>query len=309
VELSVVVPAYNEADAISITLQRLRITLDTLSVDYEVIVVDDGSRDDTLQKCQTAEKTWKQLRVISLLANRGHMVAISAGMDSSQGDFVVTIDADLQDPPELIGDMLDLAKRMNFDVVYAVRNDRSVDSFFKSQTARIYYWVIERMSGVEIQRNAADFRLMSRRVVDIIQALPEQKKVYRLLVPWFGFSSGEVFYKREARVAGETHYKLKDMASLAVNSVTSFSTAPLKLMTWIGVSGAALSMIFAVMSVLAKLTNQTVPGWTSTILVIIFMGSLNLISLGLIGTYVSKMYSQLQNRPQYLVDDQDSNVE
>ena len=198
---------FNEEAVIPLFVERLRPVLTALqyadsSVTYEVICVDDGSRDRTAELLLEARESWPQLRVVRLLRNAGHQSALTAGLECARGDFAVTIDADLQDPPEVIGAMYRLARDQNLDVVYGVRADRSTDSRLKRSTAHAYYRLMRRLSGPQLPDNAGDFRLASRRVLDALSALPEHGRVYRLVIPWFGFPSGEVAYRRERRAAG-----------------------------------------------------------------------------------------------------------
>ncbi|MFC7482223.1 glycosyltransferase family 2 protein [Luedemannella flava] len=205
-ELSVVIPMYNEEEALPALAERLRPALDELGVTYEVVAVDDGSHDETPQHLLAMRRTWPQLRVIRLRRNAGHQAALTAGLHRSVGAYVVSIDADLQDPPEKIADMLRLARDENLDIVYGVRSDRTTDSFFKRTTAGIYYAIMQKLVGSWMPRHAGDFRLLRRPVVDALKALPERQPVYRMLVPSLGFASGEVTYVREERVAGKTKY-------------------------------------------------------------------------------------------------------
>ena len=227
-ELSVVIPMYDEEDVLPLLVERLRPLLDGLGTSYEVLAVDDGSRDGTPVLLQRYRHTWPQLRLLRLRANAGHQAAISAGLAHARGDFVATLDADLQDPPEVSAEMLAVARRDGVDVVYGVRADRSTDSAFKRGSARAFYRLIRRVSGTTAPADAGDFRLMSRATVAAVNSLPEHHRVLRFVVPALGFPSSEVRYRRETRAAGSSKYPLARMIRLSVDSLTGFSTAPLR---------------------------------------------------------------------------------
>lgn len=305
-KLSVVVPMYNEEAVIPLLVERLQPVLEGLeyadsSVTYEVICVDDGSRDRTAELLLEARATWPQLRVVRLLRNAGHQSALTAGLECARGDFAVTIDADLQDPPEVIDAMYRLARDRDLDVVYGVRTDRSTDSPLKRGTAHAYYRLMRRLSGPQLPANAGDFRLASRRVLDALSALPEHGRVYRLVIPWFGFPSGEVAYRRERRAAGRTKYPLHRMLSLGLDSVTSFSAVPLRFATFAGLGGAFLSLLLITWAVIGRFVGGTVPGWTSLVATVGLFGAIQLLCLGLLGEYVARLFIASQQRPTYLI--------
>lgn len=299
--LSVVVPMYNEEAVLGQTLLRMRGALDALGPDYELICVDDGSTDGTAASLRAARSTWPQLRIVRLRANAGHQAALTAGLDVSAGDYVVTIDADLQDPPELIGTMLQAAVEGAVDVVYAVRSDRRSDSAFKRTTAGVYYKLAQRVAGSQVPAHAGDFRLMSRAAVAALRSLPERHRVYRLLIPWLGFPSATVSYTRASRAAGTTKYPLSKMVRLAADSITSFTAAPLRLATWLGAGGFAVCFVLGIASVIAFFAGATVPGWASITVALLFLGAVQLLCLGLLGEYVGRLYAETQRRPLYFV--------
>ncbi|NOL43617.1 glycosyltransferase family 2 protein [Kribbella sandramycini] len=300
-ELSVVVPMYDEEAVLPIFFERMHPLLDSLGLQYELLVVDDGSRDRTAPMLLEAAKDWPQLRVIRLLRNSGHQAAQSAGFRSARGQYVVTIDADLQDPPETIAEFLTAMRDRDVDVVYGVRSDRSSDSWPKRTTARLYYRLMCRLVGRQIPFDAGDFRMVSRRVVDAVNQLPEDGRVFRLVIPWLGFPSAEVSYVRAERAAGSTKYNLSKMFRLAFDSVTAFSAAPLRLATWLGLLGGLMSALFVVGALVIKLTGRGVPGWTSTVLAVSTIGAIQLLCLGLLGEYVARLFQSSQRRPQFLV--------
>jgi glycosyltransferase involved in cell wall biosynthesis len=300
-ELSVVVPMYDEEEVLPIFFERMRPLLDGLDTQYEVLVVDDGSRDATASLLLEAAVDWPQLRLVRLLRNSGHQAALSAGFRRARGKYLVTIDADLQDPPEVIAELLAAVKAADVDVVYGVRSDRSSDTWTKRTTARMYYRLMSRLVGRDIPFDAGDFRLVSRRVVDAVNGLPEDGRVFRLVIPWLGFPSTEVSYVRAERAAGTTKYNLTKMLRLAFDSVTAFSAAPLRLATWLGLLGGLLSGLFVIGALVIKLSGQSIPGWTSTVLAVSVIGAIQLLCLGLLGEYVARLFQSSQKRPQFLV--------
>ncbi|MET0423137.1 MAG: glycosyltransferase family 2 protein [Actinoplanes sp.] len=299
--LSVVVPVFNEQDVLPLFAERLRPVLDRLGVSYEVLTVDDGSRDATPAVLELMRRAWPQLRVVRLRRNAGHQNALTAGLHRARGRYVVSIDVDLQDPPEVIADMLALAEREDLDVVHGVRTDRRTDSLFKRSTAGLYYRLIRRVVGVAVPRHAGDFRLLSRTAVDALTELPEHRPVYRLLVPWLGLPSGEVPYARAARAAGRSKYPLAKMVRLALDSITGFSAAPLRVATWLGCAGVALCVVLGGAVLAAYLWGNVVPGWTSMLVALVFLGALQLLCLGLLGEYVARVFTSIQGRPAYVV--------
>jgi dolichol-phosphate mannosyltransferase len=299
--LSVVVPIFNEESVLPLFVARLRTVLDGLGETYEVVAVDDGSTDATPAALVGARRQWPQLRVLRLRRNSGHQAALIAGLMRAHGTYVASIDADLQDPPETILDMLQKARDERLDIVYGVRHDRQTDSLFKRWTAGLYYRVIRRLVGKQVPAHAGDFRLLSRVAVEALRELPERKPVLRLVVPWLGFPSGEVTYQRAGRAAGRTKYPLSKMFALATDSITSFSSAPLRIATWLGLIGVIVSGILAVIAVIAFLLDETVRGWPSLFIAVLFLGAVQLLFLGLLGEYVARIYTAVQARPAYYI--------
>ena len=299
--LSVVVPVFDEEDVLPLFAQRLRPVLDELGVSYEVLTVDDGSRDATPVVLESMRRQWPQLRVVRLRRNSGHQNALTAGLHRARGQYVVSLDVDLQDPPEVIADMLGLAESAGLDVVHGVRTDRRTDSSFKRWTAAGYYRLIRRVVGTSVPADAGDFRMLSRTAVDALTALPEHLPVYRLLVPWLGLPSGEVPYARQRRAAGRSKYPIAKMLRLALDSITGFSAAPLRLATWLGCAGIALCAVLGAAVLTAYVRGSVVPGWTSMFVALLFLGALQLLCLGLLGEYVARIFTTLQGRPAYVV--------
>lgn len=300
-DLSVVVPMFNEEQVLPLLLDRLRPVLDGLQLRYEVVCVDDGSTDRTAALLMEATRSWRELRLVRLVRNAGHQAALSAGFVTARGRYVVTMDADLQDPPETIPEMLDTALARGLDVVYAVRTDRSSDSWFKRTTGALYYRMMRRVAGEQVPHNAGDFRLVSRRVVEAIDQLPEHGRVHRLVIPWFGFPSAEVGFVRRQRAAGRGKYPLRKMLALAFDSVVSFSAAPLRIATLAGFVGILLGGFAIVWSVYGWAVGATVPGWTSILATTGLIGAIQLICLGLLGEYVARIFTATHRRPTYLV--------
>jgi dolichol-phosphate mannosyltransferase len=299
--LSVVIPMYNEEEVLPLLVSRLRPVLDGLDRSYEVVAVDDGSRDDTAAIVHLMRASWPQLRLVKLRRNSGHQAALTAGLFRARGDYVVSLDADLQDPPETIAEMLRLAEDGDLDIVYGVRGDRSTDTFFKRNTAGLYYRLMRRVVGKKVPTGAGDFRLVSRAMVEALRQLPERAPVYRLLVPWLGFPSGEVRYTREKRAAGMSKYPLGKMIKLTVDSIVSFTAAPLRIAIWLGALGVLAGLGLIVNTLIAYFNGVTVPGWTSMILAVIFFGACQLLCLGLLGEYVGRIYQATQGRPTYYI--------
>lgn len=301
VELSVVVPMYDEAEVLPLLVERLRPALDGTGASYEVVAVDDGSKDATPVLLQRYRKEWPQLRVLRLRANAGHQAAISAGIAYAVGNYVATLDADLQDPPEVLAQMLEVARRDGVDVVYGVRSDRSSDSAFKRGSARAFYRLLRSLGQTSAQVDAGDYRLMSRATVQAVNALPEHHRVLRFVVPALGFPSASVGYRREVRAAGRSKYPLARMIKLSVDSITGFSTAPLRLATWCGIGGGIAAILLLIYALVAQLRNETVAGWTSTVVAVASVGAIQLLCVGILGEYVGRMYTMMQGRPSYFV--------
>lgn len=299
--LSVVVPCYNEEAVIEETHRRLSKSLEHLGDPFEIVYVDDGSRDRTLSMLRLIQAKDESVRVISFSRNFGHQIAVSAGLDHAQGDAIVLIDADLQDPPELIGTMLE-KWREGYDVVYGQRHSREGESYFKVATARLFYRSINRLSDVPIPLDTGDFRLMSRQVVDVLRRMRERDRFIRGMVSWVGFRQYALPYERARRYAGVSKYPLRKMIAFATDGILSFSIKPLRLATTMGFMTSALAIVGILYALILRLwTSNWVSGWTLLIISVLLLGGVQLICLGIVGEYVGRIYSESKRRPLYLI--------
>jgi dolichol-phosphate mannosyltransferase len=301
--LSVVVPVYNESLVIAAFHERATRALSAIpNCSYELIFVDDGSRDDSYEQLAVLAETDPRIRVVKFSRNFGHQIAISAGVDHACGDCVVVIDADLQDPPEVIVQMVE-QWRAGFDVVYGVRASRAAESAMKLFTASLFYRLLNSLTRIPIPVDVGDFRLISRRVANQLRQLREKDRFVRGLVSWLGYRQTGVSYHREARFAGETKYPYSKMIKFAVDGVTSFSTVPLKLASWLGYGASALAFIYLVDVFLQKYRGITVQGWATTMVAMLFLGGVQLVCLGIIGEYLGRVFTECKPRPMYVVDE------
>jgi dolichol-phosphate mannosyltransferase len=303
-KISVVVPMYYEEEVAEECYKRLKNVLNELNdYEHEIIFVNDGSKDKTLEILEQISYNDKTAKVISFSRNFGHQAAVQAGLKYTTGDAVVIIDADLQDPPELIKDMIKLWENGN-DVIYAKRKKREGESVFKLFTAKMFYRVLNGMSNIEIPKDTGDFRLADRKVVDVINSLPEHDKFLRGLFSWVGFKQTPIEYERKERFAGKTKYPLKKMIKLAKDGIFSFSAKPLKFVGGMGAFSILISiviLIYSLVSYALQLNNLT-PGWTSIMITITFFTGMQLLSLYMIAEYISRIYEESKNRPVYIID-------
>jgi dolichol-phosphate mannosyltransferase len=299
--ISVVVPFFNEEDVALSSLRRIEEVLSKLDRSSEIIAVDDGSRDGTLSVLLAAKSGIGNLRVLSYKRNWGHMAALSLGLRNSRGELVISIDGDLQDPPEYIPELIRTyleadSSGYSVDVVQTVRADRSSDTMFKRNSAAIYYWVIKKLTGVKVTAHAADYRLMNRSSVDLINSMNSSMKVFRVLIPYLGLKVKLFEIRRDSRYAGESKYRLKDMFRLAIDSFLSFSSKPLRL---ISAAALLLSMLLSVLALLFFLlwfSGSTIPGWTSIVLLVTALNCFLVATLGLLGEFVGRIYELAQER-------------
>jgi dolichol-phosphate mannosyltransferase len=299
--IAVVVPCYNEEGNLHETHRRVTQCLANAEVDYEIVYVDDGSRDATAELLRELHASDPHVQVVYLSRNFGHQFAVTAGLAHTRADAVVIIDADLQDPPELVAEMIRRWEE-GYEVVYGVRTDREGETRFKLLTARLFYRLIRWLSDTEITLDTGDFRLLDRKVVDAIVAMPERDRFVRGMVSWAGFRQIGVPYHRAPRFAGETKYPLGKMVRFALDGIFSFSIKPLRLSTLMGFVSAGLALVAIVYALGIRLfTQQWVTGWTALIIAILFLGGAQLISLGIIGEYIGRLYGEAKRRPLYLV--------
>lgn len=301
-EISVIAPVFNEEDGLLEFHRRVRVVLESTGLPWEVILVDDGSTDGSRALLEQLHAADPRCKVVHLSRNFGHQMALSAGLQFSTGQAVVLIDSDLQDPPELIPEMIRLW-REGRDVVYAQRIAREGESWLKRATATAFYRVIESLSPVVIPRDTGDYRLMSRRVVRAINAMPERHRFLRGLVSWAGFSQVAIPYARDARGAGRTKFSLGRMVRFALDGITAFSYVPLQMATYFGFLVSGFSFLYILHVVWLKLfTDRPVLGWASLMVATTFLGGVQLLSLGIIGEYLGRIYEEIKGRPPYLVD-------
>jgi glycosyltransferase involved in cell wall biosynthesis len=308
VTISVVVPLYNEESNVAPLLERIAAILERLPdrPEYEIVLVNDGSSDGTLAAIRKEMRARPHIVLVNLSRNFGHQLAATAGIELASGEAVVLMDGDLQDPPELIESFVD-RWRGGFDVVYAVRRTRRGESAFKLFTAQLFYRLIKRLTNVAIPVDTGDFRLMSRRVVEALRRSPERHRFLRGMVSWVGFNQTGVEYDRDERLSGTTKYPLPKMIRFALDGITSFSDIPLRFAAYFGFTVSAIAFLYAIVVIVAKLLRVNppayTPGWASTIVAVVFLGGVQLISLGILGEYLGRIYDQVKGRPLYLVSD------
>jgi glycosyltransferase involved in cell wall biosynthesis len=301
--LTLVLPIYNEEEVIPILHDRLQGFLGTLGVDAEVLFVNDGSKDRSMPLLRELAAKDARYRVLSFSRNFGHQSAITAGVDYARGQAVVVMDADLQDPPEVVVEML-ARWRDGFDVVYGKRRSREGETWFKLITAKYFYRVFRAMIPIEVPLDAGDFRLMSRQVVLTLRSLREAHRFVRGMVAWVGFKQVAVLYDRPGRAAGETKYPLSKMIRFAIDGITSFSVVPLRFATYLGMFISLASVGYAIWALFDKIVlHATVQGWTTTVVLVALLSSVQLLMIGILGEYVGRIYEQVKMRPLYVVGD------
>jgi dolichol-phosphate mannosyltransferase len=300
--LSVTVPCFNEQEVIPNTNKQLVAVLESLPLRFEIIYVDDGSTDLSPEILRELAARDERIRVVRLSRNFGHQMAITAGLECAAGDAVVIIDADLQDPPEVISDFV--KKWLDgYDIVYGVRTERDGENAFKLWSAKLFYRVISHLSDTKLPLDTGDFRLTDRRVVEALLSMPERDRFIRGMVSWLGFSQAAVPYHRAPRFAGTTKYPLRKMLRFAADGIASFSVVPLRIAAWLGFFASGLSLIGIIVVLLERYLHVwgLVRGWSSTVIAILFMGGVQLMCLGIIGEYVGRIYAETKRRPLYIV--------
>jgi glycosyltransferase involved in cell wall biosynthesis len=302
--LSIVVPCFNEEACLQTLYERLsKAAREAAGEDYEIVLINDGSRDRSWDLMQRIAADDRHVTAVNLSRNHGHQLALTAGLDLCRGEHVLIIDADLQDPPELLTDMLRTMREQQADVVYGVRKSRAGDTAFKRATAHGFYRLLSRATEVDIPLDAGDFRLMSRRALDAFLAMPEQARFIRGMVAWIGFKQVPFGYDRDQRFAGETKYPLRKMMRFALDALTGFSSAPLKLASHAGMWLALGSVLLILYIAYAWLSGQSIQGWTSLMLVVVVLGAVQMFVLALMGEYIGRLYHEAKRRPLYIVQE------
>jgi dolichol-phosphate mannosyltransferase len=299
---SIIAPCFNEEGVLHELHRRIREVMDQTGETWELVLINDGSRDGTPDVMRELHAADPRVKVLDFARNFGHQIAVTAGLDYAGGDAVIIIDADLQDPPEVILDMVARWKE-GYEVVFAVRTERKGETWFKEFTAKLFYRIIYRITDVDIPLDTGDFRLMDRKVVQAMTQMRERNRFIRGMTSWVGFRQTGVQYVREERYAGETHYPFRKMFKFALDAITSFSYAPLQLATYLGFTIAGLSALAALLVVFARLFMGTTPfyGQATTLVTVLFLGGVQLITLGIIGEYLGRIYDEVKGRPLYLV--------
>lgn len=304
--LSIITPVFNEVDNIKPLLDRLLPVLKDYN--YEVLFINDGSRDKTTEIIKHEADKNKQIKLLSFSRNFSHQAALSCGYQYAKGDCVVSLDADCQDPPEIIPQMIEKWQK-GADIIYAKRERRDVDSAFKRVTAKWFYSFINFLSDVPIPQDVGDYRLLDRKVVNFLNNLPEHSKFLRGLVAWSGYATDYIYFQREKRNAGDTHYTFSKMLNFAMDGITSFSTKPLRLATYLGFSSATIGFLGVLYALIGKVfrppffPHEWVTGWTLLFIGIMFIGGVQLITIGIIGEYISKIFTEVQRRPPYIIEE------
>jgi dolichol-phosphate mannosyltransferase len=304
VALSIVVPCFNEQDCLLALHERLGAAArKAVAEDYEIVLVNDGSRDSSWDKMLSMAKDDPHVVAVNLSRNHGHQLALTAGLDLCRGETVMIIDADLQDPPELLPEMMQMMREQGADVVYGVRRSRSGETAFKRATAHGFYRLLSRATEVDIPVDAGDFRLMSRRALDALLAMPEQARFIRGMVAWIGFKQLPYPYDRQERYAGATKYPLKKMMHFALDALTGFSSAPLKLASHVGLALSIGSVVLILYIAYAWVAGRNIQGWTSLMLVVVVLGAVQMFVLALMGEYIGRLYNEAKRRPLYVVQE------
>ena len=306
-DISVIIPVYNEEKNIQNLYDRLSGVMRNLNVTYELIFVNDGSNDASIGLIKVLSKKHTEVKYISFSRNFGHQIAVTAGLDKTVGDAVVIIDADLQDPPELIIEMYQ-KRSEGFDVIYAKRKNRQGEGFLKLWTAKMFYRILSKMTAISIPVDTGDFRMIDKKIVEVLREMPEKNKYLRGQISWVGFNQTFVEYDRQERHAGETGYTYRKMLHFAFDGITAFSDVPLKIVTYFGFMVSIIAFFVAIYALFSKfIWEDSVPGWTSLMIAILFIGGIQMIAIGIIGEYLSRMNHNIRNRPLYIVHE--SNIE
>ena len=302
-EISAIIPSYNEQENVGLMYERMTKTLSKISPDYEIIYINDCSKDQTLLRIKELAAKDTHVKYLSFSRNFGHQIAVSAGLDYCSGKAVVIIDGDLQDPPELIEQMYEKYKE-GYKVVYARRTSREGETWFKKATAKIFYRLLASMTSIDIPVDVGDFRLIDQVIVKHLRNMPEKSKYIRGQISWIGYKQTFVNYHRDARIYGKTNYPLRKMLRFALDGITAFSDKPLKIASGLGIVAAIVSLLALVYALVAHFCfNSTITGWTSLILSVLFIGGVQLITIGIIGEYIARINNDVRNRPLYILEE------
>lgn len=302
-KVSIIVPCYNEEEVIQTTYDRIhKVMIDNL-YDHELVFINDGSRDTSMQKLRAIALLDASVCVISFSRNFGHQPAVTAGLNHCTGDIAIIIDADLQDPPELFPEMIALYQEKKCNVVYGVRNRRKGETWFKKVSAKLFYRLINFMSDVRLPKDTGDFRLIDRQVIDEFNKLKERNKYIRGLISWLGFVQEPFYYDRDPRLVGQTKYPFRKMLKFAMTGILYFTKKPLKMAMSIGFTCVFFGLVLSAYVVFRKLfqPDEVVPGWASMVITIIFFGGIQLLSIGILGQYIGNMFDEIKQRPEYIV--------
>ncbi len=300
---SLIIPLYNEEEVVLECVKRVINVMDNIDGDYEIIFVNDGSKDKTMEIMTNVCKGNHKLKIIDFSRNFGHQIAITAGMDYAKGDAIIVMDADLQDPPEVISEMISKYNE-GYEVVYAIRKKRKGESFFKRISAKLFYRFLRYMCNIDIPVDTGDFRLISKKVSNVLSGLTERNRYVRGLVAWVGFKQIGIEYEREERFAGVTKYPLKKMIKLSIDGITSFSTKPLTVSKNLGLFIAFIGFIYAIVVIVQKFAlNMPNTGWASIVVLLLIIGGVQLIMIGIVGEYIARIFDESKNRPLYIINE------
>ncbi len=303
IKYSIIIPTYNEEEVIPELYNRLTSVMESLNESYEIIFIIDGSKDNSFELAKSLHERDDRVKIIKFSRNFGHQIAITAGIEHSAADAVIMMDADLQHPPEIIPRLIEKWKE-DYDIVYTVREKTKGASFLKNISAKLFYKIINKIGNINISPNAADFRLIDRKVVEKLKLIKEQSRFMRGLIQWVGYRQAEIKYTADPRYAGKSKYSLARMVRFALDGLLSFSTSPLRLATYFGFTVSFLSFIYAIYAIYIRFfTDRAIAGWTSILVVVLFLGGIQLITIGIIGEYIAKIYHETKRRPLYLISE------
>ena len=303
IEFSVIAPCYNEEGGLEQFIGRVIPLMESLNKKFEILLINDGSSDNTLDVSKRLAKSYNQIKIINFSRNFGHQVAVTAGLDHSKGNAVIIIDADLQDPPEVILEMIKKWKE-GFQVVFGRRTVRKGESFLKLFSAKIFYIILQKLTSTDIPLDTGDFRLIDKKVVAILKNMREKHRFIRGMVSWTGFKQTPVYYERDPRFAGKTGYSLRKMLTFALDGITSFSTIPLQFLTLIGIIITAITVLLSLLVFFVKvfIPEYFLAGFPAIVLIVMFFGGIQVLFLGIIGEYVGRIFNEVKNRPQYIIE-------